>query len=145
MAKAFSTGDTVSIQGLRELTQALRQVDTELPKALREASVEAAELVATDARGRASSMHGAARKTAPSIKAMGTQRQAVVRLGHGGRYPFALGAEFGALQYKQFPAWTGNGMDAGYFFFPAIRDNTDKVVELMADRLERVTRHAFPE
>lgn len=42
-----------------------------------------------------------------------------------GGEPYDFGAEFGALVYKQFRPWTGNGDDAGYFFWPAVRSFRD--------------------
>lgn len=39
---------------------------------------------------------------------------------------WAMGAEFGSILYGQFPEWRGNKEDAGYFFWPAIRDFRDE-------------------
>lgn len=68
--------------------------------------------------------------------AMGTGRQQVAasatltQLGQGivqyGGTPWAMGAEFGSIIYGQFPEWRGNKEDAGYFFWPAIRDFRDE-------------------
>lgn len=44
---------------------------------------------------------------------------------YGGE-PGAMGAEFGAIVYGQFPEWRGNREDAGYFFWPAIREFRDE-------------------
>jgi len=43
-----------------------------------------------------------------------------------GGMPGAMGAEFGSYVYGQFPAWRGNKQDAGYFFWPAIREFRDE-------------------
>lgn len=44
---------------------------------------------------------------------------------YGGR-PYDMGAEFGSYRYRQFQTWRGNGDDAGYFLWPAIRKFRDK-------------------
>jgi hypothetical protein len=64
----------------------------------------------------------------------GRQQQAasmtLTQLGQGivqyGGTPWAMGAEFGSIVYGQFPEWRGNKEDAGYFFWPAIRDFRDE-------------------
>jgi hypothetical protein len=54
----------------------------------------------------------------------------LVQLGQGivqyGGTPWAMGAEFGSILYGQFPEWRGNKEDAGYFFWPAVRDFRDE-------------------
>jgi len=68
--------------------------------------------------------------------AMGEGRQQVAasqtlqQMGQGivqyGGTPWAMGAEFGSIVYGQFPEWRGNKSDAGYFFWPAVRDFRDE-------------------
>lgn len=49
---------------------------------------------------------------------------------YGGK-PWSFGAEFGSYVYGQFPRWRGNKDDAGYFFWPAIREfRDDAMLEL---------------
>jgi hypothetical protein len=43
-----------------------------------------------------------------------------------GGLPWSMGAEFGSILYGQFPDWRGNKDDAGYFFWPAIREFRDE-------------------
>lgn len=43
-----------------------------------------------------------------------------------GGLPGSMGAEFGSILYGQFPEWRGNKDDAGYFFWPAIRNFRDE-------------------
>lgn len=64
----------------------------------------------------------------------GRQQQAAAKtltqLGNGivsyGGDAWSMGAEFGSILYGQFPEWRGNKEDAGYFFWPAIRDFRDE-------------------
>lgn len=139
--------DRIDVRGLVELQRELRKVSAELPRMLRVANLEAAELVAAEARARALALGGVAAKVAPSVKALAEQRRAAVRLG-GARYPMAMGAEFGGRgrpRTRQFAPWRGNGAGAGYFLHPAKRDKTDEVVERFGDAVERITRAAFPD
>jgi len=75
------------------------------------------------------------------------QRGAAVRIGGGSSVGglVALGNEFGALRYKQFPPWRGNGEEAGYALWPSIRENRDRVVEVYGDAIERLAAAAFPD
>lgn len=134
----------VEVVGLREFRTALKAVDSDLPKQLRVINVTAAQLVARDARGRASSVGGALGKAADSIKAGATQRGGYVKIG-GSRYPFALGGEFGSIQFKQFKPWRGSGADAGYALYPAKRAKTPLIVESYGQMIDRLARRAFPD
>lgn len=44
---------------------------------------------------------------------------------YGGK-GYSRGAEFGAYRYRQFKTWRGNGEEAGYFLWPAVRQFRDK-------------------
>jgi len=63
----------------------------------------------------------------------------------GAKVPFFGGAEFGSIQFPQFPAYQGNGADAGYFLYPAIRSMADEIVEMYGEEIEKITRRAFPD
>jgi len=61
-----------------------------------------------------------------------------------GGLPFAMGAEFGAIQYGQFPEWRGNKDDAGYFFWPAIRNfRDDDMLDLWVREVWEVVQGLF--
>lgn len=136
--------DIVRVEGLADFQRELRKLNADLPKELRKANIEAAEVVAKDARQRAEGRGGVAAKSAPSIKAQGEQRRSKITIG-GPKFPFALGAEFGAVEYPQFDPWTGSGSDAGYFFYPAIRDTREEFMDVYEDALDRLARRAFPD
>lgn len=133
----------IRIEGLAALQKELRQMGAEFAKQLSTANKDAAEVVASAARSKASGRGGVAAKTAPSIKAQGEQRRSKVTIG-GNAYPFAMGAEFGATAYRQFPAWRGSGSGAGYFLYPAIRSTRDEFVEVYERVIDHVARGAFP-
>jgi hypothetical protein len=86
----------VRVDGLKELQAALRAADRNLPKQLRVANKEVADVLARRIQARALALGGVAAKVAPSIKAKGEQQGAAVTLGSS-RYPFAMGANFGAM------------------------------------------------
>lgn len=134
----------IEVVGLREFRLSLKAMSDDLPKDLRQVNKDAAETVAADARNRASSQGGALGKAAPSIKAGATQRGGYVKIG-GDRYPFALGGEFGSVQFKQFRPWRGSGDDAGYALYPAKRAKTPHIVERYGDLIDELSRRAFPD
>lgn len=150
------TGD-VQVSGLRELNKALKDLPGELQKELPEINREVARLVVDDARSKALSIGGVAAKTAPSIGVLGGARSAGVGFG-GARAPWAGGAEFGAgrdvrrtrstgsyLGFNQFKSWRGNGPKAGYFVYPSIRQNNDRIVQTYEERLNDLLERAFPD
>lgn len=158
MAKAskIKTG-TVSVEGLRELNKALRALGPDMQKKLGAASRSVAEFVASDARSAALRLGGVAAKVAPSIKGVGGARSAGVAFG-GARYPMAAGAEFGAgqdlhrrrssgayLGFNQFEPWRGNGKDAGYFVYPSIRQDADRIVTEYGKAIDDLLKEAFPD
>jgi hypothetical protein len=104
-------------------------------------------------------------KAAQSLKASKTVGRAQVSGGNA-QVPFFFGAEFGAKQnilrgerrragwagpgryigFRQFLPWKKPGQgNTGYFLFPTLRAETDQIIELYADELDRVTKAAFPE
>jgi hypothetical protein len=131
----------VQVEGLRELSRALKALDATLPRELRAANKAAAEVVASRARARALGLGSVAAKTAPSINASAGAQSAGVGFG-GPAYPFGGGAEFGSLRYRQFQPWTGNGPDAGYFVYPTIRDDDAEWFGEYEEAIEGLLRKA---
>lgn len=135
-----ATGDGVRVAGLNELNRALRNMGgKELQKELKAAGKAVADKVADDARAGAMSLGGVAAKVAPSIRASAQNTGAGVSFG-GRAYPMAGGAEFGSIQYKQFKPWRGNTSDAGYFLYPAIRSNSDRIADEYLSAVEDLAR-----
>lgn len=139
MAKINAKGQGVNVRGLTELNRALKKLGPEAQAELKEANVEVGELVASDAKVIAEGLGGVAAKVAPSIRAARTQAGAAISFG-GAAYPFAGGAEFGSFRYKQFKPWRGNGAGAGYFVYPAIRQDSDEIAETYMERLDDLMR-----
>lgn len=149
----------VAVQGLDELRRELRRLDDEtIINELKDTNQAVARDVVGWAQQRAGSLGPMERRAAASMTASRAQKGAQVRLG-GARAPFAAGAEFGAYRgrqrvlaggrtvtgWNQFNPWRGNGADAGYFLYPAIRAHTAELVETYAEAIDRIVAKAFPD
>jgi hypothetical protein len=124
MGKLNAKGQGVNVEGLDRLRKDLKAVSADAPKELRQAHVSIAGTVAEDARDRAYGLGGVAAKTAPTIRASGTQAGAAIALG-GPTAPWSAGAEFGGQgrpTTQQFRPHLGR---TGYFVYPSIRDNAE--------------------
>ena len=145
MARKSAVGAVgINIEGLEELSRALKELDSDLPKELRKANKEVATFVASDARSAASGLGGVAAKAAPSVKPSAGATYAGVALG-GGAYPFAAGAEFGGQgrpTTMQFQPWRGSGPGAGYFLYPTITRNSDRIEDEYGTALDDLIRKA---
>ena len=137
----------VVVEGLRDLQRELRAIDKALPRELRAAHKEVATTVHSAAQGRASRLNAQARKAAHSrgFRVIADQRSAGVALRSDPESLFALGTEFGAKQYPQFPAWRGSDEDAGYWLHPTLRDEADHIVDEYEELLMRLLEKAFPD
>lgn len=148
----------VTVRGLKDLQRALREIDKQLPRELGTASQKVAQHVVDTATIKARALGRMEARAARSLKAARQQRVAAINFG-GARYPMALGAEFGAAQgvprtvtrhgrqtiargWNQFRPWRGNSTNAGYFLYPTIRREGDRIVELYSQVLdELIDRH----
>lgn len=135
---------TVKVAGLPELSRALKAIGPEAQKELKEASRRVATFVANDARSAAHSLGGVAAHVAPSIKPVGGVSGAGVA-GGGAAYPMFGGAEFGSMRFKQFQPWRGNSSDAGYFMYPAIRQDADRIETEFTAAVDDIIKRRFPE
>jgi len=138
----------VDIEGVRDIQKALRSVDKDLPKRLKDAGNAAAQIIVDDTRARARTP--AERRVARSVKVSSQQRSVAVSVGGRG-FPEAGGVIFGAAQdrlrvrrsgryvgYRQFRPWLGAGRSAGYLLFPSIRARQDDVVKVYLDQVDRL-------
>lgn len=134
---------TTRIDGLREFRNELKDVAAEMPRELRSGLKDIVELMAPKVRSAFESGGGVLPKVAPSVKVLAQQTGASIRIG-GTQYPFALGAEFGSAQFKQFQPWRGSGGDAGYALYPTVRAEREHLVDDVGDLMERLASKAFP-
>jgi hypothetical protein len=146
----------IEVEGLRQFMRGLRQAPERLDKDIRKEFREIAATVRDRARaaawGRRSAVGGGPKR----VRSMQSWRDLVNTIRSGSnpepyvalgsdRVPWVLGHEFGSGRYPQFPPWRGNKADAGYFFYPAVRAETQNVVERMAEVVDRVLSEAYPE
>ncbi|MCP3855923.1 MAG: hypothetical protein GY698_14495 [Actinomycetia bacterium] len=134
---------------LRDIQRELKRLDDprRWTRELRVVNKNAAEFIAAKARDKA--VTPIERLTAKSIKAQGEQRRSKVSIG-GARAPWALGGEFGSIQYRQFRPWRGNQWtampsDVGYLVHPAIEENRDEFTERYANDVQAFLGDAFPD
>ena len=149
----------VQVRGLREFQAELRAADPKLARSLRVANREIAEKVADRVRAKATSRGGVAKHAAPAIVGRGEQRAAKIAIAKGTRFKMADGAFFGALQYRQFPAWVGNqyldawpvgANDEGpgrgpYAINPAIYESIPEIEDFYLNAFEAAAARAFPD
>lgn len=129
--------EPIEIEGLRDFMRGLRAVDTELPKALRIAGNEAAEIVVDDARRRIPKRSG---RAAASIKARSTR--VAVRIASGGkRAPYVpwldYGGKVGPGKSVERP-WRPDGR----YVYPAFTDNRAAVDDRYRAALRRMASDA---
>lgn len=83
--------DPIKVQGLKELRNSLKALDSDLPKALRLAFNDSADIVVSDAKPRVARQTGRAKGT---VRARSTQKSARVA-GGGRRAPYYPWLDFG--------------------------------------------------
>lgn len=115
----------VTFEGLRDFLTDLGVMDRELDRAEMVFKTLAASTVVARSKQLAHRVGRQQARASQDVQVAGPG--AVV---YGG-LPWSFGAEFGSYVYGQFPTWRGNKDDAGYFFWPAIREFRDeKMLEL---------------
>jgi hypothetical protein len=142
----------VRVQGLDDFRRELRRMGARVTTRLSAANQDVADrLVVNPARREAQGQPGATGKLAEgsTIRAARRQKASVVVIGGTTKSPWALGAEFGAKQYPQFPPFRGNqfdssGGDAGYAVHPVIRRNLPDIETAYLDAMEDLAAFAFP-
>lgn len=129
--------DPIKVDGLVQFQRSLREVDRALPKALRLANNEAADLVVTWARPRIPSRSGAA---ARSVRATSSQREAQVT-GGGKRTPYYpwldFGGRVGPRNSVRRPVLKG-----GRYIYQGYTQQRDRVEEVLLAALLQVCRQA---
>lgn len=119
---------TVRVEGLRQFTKALKDVDRELPKAVRLANNRVADIVVTGARPEIPSRSGRARAT---LKAKSTRTAVRVSAGSK-RVPYYgwldFGGKTGIDRSVSRPFYT-----AGRYVYPTYSANRDQVVDVMVE------------
>jgi HK97 gp10 family phage protein len=129
--------EPIAVEGLRDLSRRLRAVDTSLPKALRLAANEAAEIVVLEARRDVPRKSG---KAAKSIKAKSTRTSVRITSG-GNRAPYMPWLDFGGRVGKNDTAKRPFIAD-GRYLWPAIYAKRQEVEETFRASLARIIADA---
>lgn len=126
--------DIVRISGIKEFNKAAKQVNDQLPKKMRIAFNEAAELVAGEARSHVPSRSGKARA---SYRTRSTQRAARIAIG-GPKAQYVPWLDFGGR--------AGNVSrpfyKAGRYLFPALERKKPEFMDLIQERVVQTIKDA---
>ena len=129
--------DPIKIGGLVEFQRSLRQLDADLPKALRLAGNEAAGLVVGWARPRVPTKSG---KAAGSVRATSSQREAKVS-GGGARVPWYPWLDFGGSVGRK-KSVHRPFLKEGRYIYPGYVRQKDEVQERLTAALIDVAKTA---
>jgi len=165
---AMKSSSTIAVSGLRDFRNELRRLETESGSdgsaLLKDANWKVAQFVTERAQTRAGTVGRQQARAAESLRASKTVNRAQVS-GGSAKVPFFFGAEFGAKQnilrserraagwagpgrylgFRQFAPWKRpGGGNTGYFLFPTLRAETQNIIDLYGDELDKVTAKAFP-
>jgi hypothetical protein len=125
--------EPIPIEGLRDLVRQLRRVDADLPKAMRLAANEAAQVVVDEAQRHVPRRSG---KAAKSIKARSTRTAARVDSG-GNRAPYMPWLDYGGAVGKNDSAKRPFIAD-GRYVYPAFRSKRQQVEDTYRAALDRI-------
>lgn len=134
--------DAIRVQGLRELQQALRRIDKNVEKELKNSLREAAKVVAEATAQKVPKRTG---RAAASVKPRSTGRGASIALG-GSRAPYYPWLDFGGS--TKVPG-AGNRVQrdrvqGGRYLYPALTEKNAEVLEIVDEAMERLAeRHGI--
>ena len=129
--------DAIKIDGLREFQRDLKKLDSDLPKALRVALNEAAEVVVSYARPRIPRVSG---RAAASVKAKST-RTAVRVSGGGNRVPYFPFLDFGGRVGRR-RSVRRPFLKEGRYIYAAYFSNQKEFAEVLEKALLNVAKQA---
>lgn len=133
----MATSVKVDIQGLTEVNKALRRMDADLPKAMRMALNDAADLIVSEARPRVAKRSGRARGT---MRTQSTRTEARVTAG-GSRAPYYPWLDFGG-RVGRARSVSRPVLSRGRYIYDAYFRNRDEFRELLVNNIKRVASSA---
>lgn len=129
--------EAVKIEGLREFVRGLKAMDRELPKALRLAFNDAADVIVSDAKPRIPRRSG---RAAGSVKARSTRTAARV-VGGGSRAPYLPWLDFGGRVGRRH-AVRRPFLKDGRYIYAAYDRRRGEFIETMQKNLVDLARSA---
>lgn len=137
-------GPAVRVEGLKELRKELRKLDKDGPwkKDLRKAGLDAAEVVAKDAKASALAATNPrmGSRAANTIRPLASQTSGTIAAGKA-NVPWTMGHIWGSDRFGQFP----ERKKGGYHLYPAIAKNADEILEIYGKAIDAITKEAFPD
>lgn len=135
-----TTAASVRFSGLDDFLKGIGALDDEVKKAEDLYVRRAAKTIVKRAKENARRVGRQQVKAAKGLKITGPGE-----VTYGG-LEWSMGAEFGSYVFRQFPEWRGNKGDAGYFFWPAVRQFRDSdMVSLWARQVWRTVQKQLAE
>lgn len=122
--------EPIKVEGLREFNRALKKMDSDLPKAVRLAFNEAADLIVQDARPNVPVRSGRARST---VKARSTRTAARV-VGGGNRAPYYPWLDFGGRVGRR-KSVRRPFLKDGRYIYAAYDRRKGEFIDVMAQKL----------
>jgi hypothetical protein len=132
-----ATIEPIKITGLAEFSRNLRKFNSDLPKTLRLAHNEAAQLIVDDAKPHVPRKTG---RAAGTVKAKSTRTESRVQ-GGSKRAPYYPWLDFGGRVGRQ-GAVRRPFIKQGRYIYPALGKNYDKFAALLEQKLIEVARQA---
>lgn len=132
----------VRVTGLREFRRNLKALDSSLPKGVRKAGNEAAQIVVDAAKPRVPIGPGRGGHAVSSIRKASTQ--SAVRVAEGSaRFPYMPWLDFGGVINKHTATPTKRPfMKEGRYIWAAFADHQELVVQTYQDALKGLAREA---
>lgn len=161
--------NAIAVIGLNDFRKQLKKIVDEGgetgEKLLKDANWRVSQYVVEKAQARAATVGKMQAKAATALRASRTGTRAQIVGTASPKIPFFFGAEFGAKPdilrrerkaagwagpgryrgYRQFLPWRGNRGQVGYFLFPTMREESDKIREIYDTELRGIMRMAFPD
>jgi hypothetical protein len=129
--------EPIKITGLAEFNRNLKKLDSDLPKALRMAHNEAAQLIVNWAQPRVPRKTG---RAAGTLKARSTRTESRVQ-GGSKRAPYYPFLEFGGKVGRK-GSVRRPFIREGRYIYPALSANYDKFADLLTEKLIEVAKAA---
>jgi len=127
----------IAVEGLKELTKALRDVDKDLPKLIRLAANDAANILIDKTRPTMPSRTGRAKG---SLKARSTRTSARVSIG-GAKAPYVPWLDFGGKTGRN-KSVIRPFIKEGRYLYPTLAKYRDDIVDNMQENLQDIVRQA---
>lgn len=133
----MATIEPIKITGLREFTRNIRKINGDLPKVLRLANNDGAQLIVDWAKPKMPKRTGAAART---VRVASTRTEARVREGSA-KVPYVPWLDFGGKVGRARSVRRAFYSD-GRYLWPGLVANRDAMTERLAERLMDICREA---